>query len=326
MIVQPAPLGSSSRRRRALRTIGLLLPVVLLGVVVGVGLATPAPSPPPDRTATPTAVVADTTQDRSPAPEGIAVSAPVFPRDIAGLQVHGVRWTLEARSRGLARGVIAVAGYLGLVSSPRDCRGQLGAFGPFCARTGVLGERPWTAGPLTETELQPYHLHPQFPVGVSVPGQIPLATGAAGVPSPPVILIARFDDSRAERCVPEGRHCGQELVVERVAWVDGNVLAVAEAVDPGIDAQTLATTEVPAFRTMAYPLLSAYVLPALLERIDPVAATQAGATGPVWYLRGLVGLGEPDQIEWSVIDLEHSTLLADGSIDTSRFPAGGTTR
>src|SRR5690348_17247459 len=143
MIVQPASLDPRGRPRRALRMIALVVPVLLLGGVVAAGVL--GPSPAPTRAPASAPAIADATP--SPADESasppVGPSAPVFPSTIAGLDVHGVHWMLEARNRGLARGVVAVAGYLGLDEIPDSCRdSRLGIFGPFCRRVGVLAETP----------------------------------------------------------------------------------------------------------------------------------------------------------------------------------------
>src|SRR6187402_1870489 len=144
MIVQPASLGPRGRPRRVLRIVGLVVPVLLLGGVVVAGVLGPSPAPAPS--SAPVVAVAS--------PSGVTLASPVaepepgvavFPASIAGLQVHGVHWTLEARNRGIARGVVAVAGYLGLDSIPAACAddARLGVFGPFCERIAVLAEEPW---------------------------------------------------------------------------------------------------------------------------------------------------------------------------------------
>src|SRR5215218_10661558 len=120
MIVQPASLGPSGRRRRVLRIVGLVVPVVLLAGVVAAGVLGPSPAPVPS--AAPELAVA--TPSATPSASPVAEPEPgvaVFPSSVAGLEVHGVQYTLEARNRGIARGLVAVAGYLGLDSLPDGC-------------------------------------------------------------------------------------------------------------------------------------------------------------------------------------------------------------
>ena len=47
MIIEPTPTNPRSPLRRGLRVAGLVLPVVLLGAVIGAGLLGPRPEPPP---------------------------------------------------------------------------------------------------------------------------------------------------------------------------------------------------------------------------------------------------------------------------------------
>ena len=190
MIVQPASLGPSGKPRRVLRVVGLVVPVLLLGGVVAAGVLGPSPAPAPPSTAPVVAVAspAATPSLSSPQPASAAV---VFPSTIAGLDVHGVQYTLEARNRGIARGLVAVAGYLGLDCDPRhlrrratrDLRPVLRA--DRRARRGSLVRRHAQRSP----DAPGFHLHPQFPVGVRMPSQ---ATNVALSPStatPPVVVL-----------------------------------------------------------------------------------------------------------------------------------------
>lgn len=333
MIVQPSSLGPRSRPRRALRAAALVLPVVLFVAVVGVGLAGPAPRPDTAPSAAPgSPAPAVAVVDASPSPDAPpARMDPVFPAVIGGLQVHGVPWTLEARSRGLARGVIAIGGYLGENSIPAGCSGgRLGIFGPFCERTAILAEVPWEGGPRLETDLPPYHLHPQIPVGVRVPYQASLIAGPLDDPSPAVVVIARFDDPRATPCVPQGRHCGQELVIERVAWVEGRDFPAVPTIDPalgtaastGADRRDEAATARDAMTSDGYELLTAYMLPAMLSQFHPEAAEGLAPDHAVWYVRGLHRAGDPSLIDWLVMDPGTGRIVARGSIPTSRFAMG----
>src|SRR4051794_6251760 len=121
MIVQPASLGPRNGPRRVLRIVGLVVPVLVLGAVVAAGVL--GPSPAPTRVpASPPAVADASEPPAGESPSQPAMPAiPIFPATVAGLEVHGVHWTVEARNRGLARGVIAVAGFLGLDRIPDEC-------------------------------------------------------------------------------------------------------------------------------------------------------------------------------------------------------------
>ena len=224
MIVEPASLGPRSRPRRTLRAIALAVPVLLLVAVVGVGLmGRPSPRTCGSRSRPPRAVaVADPS---APGPDPVVGAGPMvqFPTRAAGLEVHGVRSTLEARDRGLVRGgVVAVAGYLALDEQPSDCvGGGLGIAVPFCERTGVLAEDPWSGvtddrsrGCRRSTSIRSSRM------ACASRTSPPAPAGSAAAASPSSCSRG-LTMPRAAQCIPGGRHCGQELVVERVAWIDG---------------------------------------------------------------------------------------------------------
>lgn len=330
MIVQPASLGPSGRPRRVLRIVGLVVPVVLLGGVVAAGALGPSPAPPPS--AAPVVAIASppAPPSTSPPPEpepGVAV----FPSSVAGLDVHGIHWTLEARNRGIARGVVAVAGYLGLDSIPDTCADdpRLGIFGPFCERFAVLAEEPWYGATHNAPDVAGFHLHPQFPVAVRMPSQATNVGLSPSTASPAVVILGRFSDPRASPCEPGGRHCGLELVVEQVAWVDGTEFQATPTVDPRITVQTatLASLRGEAANAEgflelgAYPLLTALVDPTTIAANEPAAATAAARlTEPVWFIRALHEQGEPSLIDWLIVARDGGLVLGAGSIDTSPFP------
>jgi hypothetical protein len=330
MIVQPASLGPRGRPRRVLRIVGLVVPVLLLGTVVAAGVL--GPSPAPDRVPASAPAVADASGPpggERPTPSAMP-TIPIFPSTIAGLEVHGVHWTVEARNRGLARGVIAVAGFLGLDRIPDECRdSRLGVFGPFCRRVGVLGETPWFGSRETSPDPAGFHLHPQFPVGVRIPSQASYVALSASTAAPPVILLARFSDARAEPCVPGGRHCGQELVVERVVWLDGVEYPTTPTIDPAADdaGATLVELRQDAARAGStlpgggYPLFTALMAPATVAAIEPAAGSVASPlAGPVWFLRGLHAQGDPTRIDWRIVARDGLRVLAQGTVDTTPFP------
>jgi hypothetical protein len=330
MIVQPASLGPSGRPRRVLRIVGLVVPVLLLGGVVAAGVLAPSPAPPPS--AAPDVAVASPSAppSASPSPEPEPAVA-IFPSTVAGLDVHGVHWTLEARNRGIARGVVAVAGYLGLDSIPDSCAddGRLGIFGPFCERIAVLAEHPWYGATHNAPDVAGFHLHPQFPVAVRMPSQATNVALSPSTSSPAVVVLGRFSDPRASPCEPGGRHCGLELVVEQVAWVDGTEYPTTPTVDPLVEgpAGTIASlrdeaTNVEGFlEPGAYPLLTALVDPATIAANEPAAAAAAAPlTEPVWLMRALHEHGDPSRVDWLIVARDGSEVLAAGAIDTTPFP------
>lgn len=343
MIVQPASLGPRSGPRRALRLAALIVPVVLLASVIAIGVLGPQPAPAPQRASdAPVAVadgspVASAPSDPSPSPEP---AGPVFPSELADLDVHGVRWTLEARNRGLARGVIAVAGYLGLDTIPAACRdATLGVFGAFCDRVGVLGEDPWFGATNSGPEPPGFHLHPQFPPGVRIPSQATFVAISASTQTPAVILLGRFNDDRAATCVPGGRHCGQEFIVERVAWVRGDEdpgYATVGRVDRAAFTGAELRRETDCIQTIlegeieTFPLLLALVRPGAVGELDPAMAPAAAGLPPdepVWAVRVLATRGDPRVIRWALVPWGALDAVEAGTIETVRppgtFGAGG---
>jgi hypothetical protein len=163
---------------------------------------------------------------------------------------------------------------------------------------------------------------------VRIPSQASFVAISPSTATPPVILLARFSDPRAEPCVPAGRHCGQELVVERVAWVDGVEYPTTPTIDPAVDpAASLAdlrrdaTTAVGALPAGAYPLFIALMDPATVAAIEPAAARDAARlSGAVWFVRGLQAEGEPSRIDWRIVRRDGIEVLAAGSVDTVPFP------
>ena len=241
--------------------------------------------------------------------------------------MHGVQYTLEARNRGIARGLVAVGGYLGLDALPDTCvDGRLGIFGPFCERIAVLGEDPWYGATNNGPDAPGFHLHPQFPVGVRMPSQ---ATNVAISPStatPPVVIIGRFNDSRARPCEPAGRHCGLELVVERVAWVDGTAYPTTPTLDPLVEVRDGSIASLRRGASLAegflasgaYPLLTALVDPSTIAAIEPRAASAAARlTEPAWLLRSLHERGDTSRVYWLIVAEDGSAVVASGSVDTT---------
>ena len=318
MIVEPVPLGPPSAPRRRLRALLLVVPLLLLGGVVAAGTLGPqaAPSPSPSGLA---AVAPSAAPSGPPPSAGSAMSdgtqaspPPDLPARIAGLDVLTVAEALEGRRAGRLSGVTAVAGYLGVRELPA-CGGT------FCARTGILAMSPFTAA--TGFADIGVHLHPQLPAGVVLPRAANLADvepHAGDSQAPLAIVVARFDDPRARECLPAGRHCGEELVVERVVWVDGDSYPANRAVEPAVPVTPPAIRVRTAGRaaerglgSSATPMMTVLVRPGTIAYIDSAIAPFLTDIGPdpVWYVRGLqLGPGEP-AIEWVIARADGSLLL-----------------
>ncbi len=322
MIVEPVPLGPPSAPRRRLRLIALIVPLALLAGVVAAGTLGPQPAPSPVPSAVAVAV-ASPTATGAPAPSAQAPAdlepgslPPAVPARIAGLDVLSVVDALAQREAGQLGGVTAIAGYLGV-------REQPACASTFCARTGILAAQPFSAS--TGFADIGTHLHPQLPAGVVLPPAANLADvdpEPDGPEAPAAIIVARFDDPRARACLPAGRHCGEELVVERVVWVDGQSYPSLLAVDPGVTGAPSATGLRTAGRaaeralgTGATPMLTALLRPGAITYIDPVMAPIVAGLDQdaVWYVRGLHLEPGANAIAWVIAERD-GTFLLHGSV------------
>ena len=214
------------------------------------------------------------------------------------------------------------------ISIPDACGvdSRLGIFGAFCERIGVLGEDPWDGAAPNAPDAPGFHLHPQFPVGVRLPSQATYVALSPSTATPPVVIIGRFNDARARPCEPAGRHCGLELVVEQVAWVDGSIYPATPTLDPLVELPEGSMGALRRDATMAegflasgaYPLLTALVDPTRIAAIEPRAASAAARLAePAWLLRSLGQRGDTPRIDWLIVSRDGGTLIANGSVDTT---------
>ena len=298
-----------------------MVPLALLAGVVAFGILGPrAGSSRPTRTLSPAPSAAQ--PDVTPAPASTPDVAgvrrtPAYPSRVLGLPVRSVSEILAARAAGEADGLVAISGHLGLRDLPETCRdARLGPYGAFCARVGILAQAPWAAD--TGFAQLGAHLHPQFPVGVRVPFRV-AEVARSGWAASAAVVIARFDDPRARRCVPVGRHCGEELVVERVAWVEGEDYPRTVTVDPAVTPDPGTTRSLaPAAKNAAshlpegsMPLLTALVRPGTITWMDPamVSVVSGLDVGAVWYVRAIDDARTPSAIDWVLADPSGAMLL-----------------
>lgn len=351
MLVEPVPTGPRSPARRALQLVGLAVPVVLLAGVVTAGALGPQPEPlPGDDLASPRDVAiasppAAATPDAA-APDAESPAVVEFPSRLAGLVVRSVADTLAAHRVDPRTGVVAVAGHLTIRDLPAECADRyLGPFGTFCERRTVLADAPTrpypasTGGGSGFAALGP-HLHPTVPVGVRLPPDVVVAPGRDGSPVA-VVVLGRFTAPGPGPCIGGSRSCDEAFTMERVAWVDGEAYLRTTTIDPALEVDW-ADEDWRARRGAARaalgfdqtPLLTAYVAPESLARIDPAAADAvrdaaggAPAGTAVWYVRGLEGSGGPTggetgRVVWAVVDETGRTVLASGAEEASARAAG----
>jgi hypothetical protein len=338
MIVEPVPTNPRSPVRRGVRLAGVTLPLVLLVGVVAVGSLGPKAAPP--RTAEAATTPDPAAPGRSVAP-GAATEALVvdFPDQLGGLEVLGVSAAIEARRSSGLTGFVAVAGYLTIQDLPAECVDRyLGPYGAFCERRGVLADvpnRPFSSSYGSGSGFGGVgaHLHPTVPVGVRLPYEVVDASTDGSAAPVAVALLGRFVDEDPP-CATVGRHCGEAFVVERVAWVDGEHRRRTMIIDPALEVdwtdpswRERRADARAALGSDPTSLLTAYLRPATLERIDPAAAVavlaRAGEAPPVvWYVRALEldahaarypAGGAAPRVVWAVVDDASGTVIARGA-------------
>lgn len=340
MIVEPVPTDPRSRRRRVAARLGLLLPAALLAGVVGVGLAgpsvrvRPAAMPSASTPADGTAVAASPSPGGDPATAAhpVAEGDTGFPSNVDDVPVRTVVHALAARVAG-SGGVIAVAGFLGVMAAPAACGDDsLGTLGPLCERSAILAEWPWSpTGSDSFAGIGP-HIHVRVPVGVRLPDAVARSLPGAGGAPPPVVAIGRFDALPPSGCSAAGVPCDEGFSLDGIAWAGGAAFPLRPVIDAGIDGnpsewmlhnQPLAETRV--LDPAATVLVAALLRPHTLAAIDPAAAVAAEAGGAprglVWYVRGVetasnptaypLGQGAP-RLVWAVVDDVSGVVVARG--------------
>ena len=327
MIIEPTPTSPRSPLRRALRVAGLVLPVLLLGAVIGAGVLGPRPELPspgssqvaaaPDATSLPSAAA-------TPGPVTVAIADdPLPPGTFGGLSVRTVVEALAGRVRVPPGAVVAVSGFLRMERPAAGaCAAEPGGdMGPWCERRAILAEWWWTSMS-TLTGPVPPHLHLAVLAGVRLPQAALAAEQEVGGGGAQVVVIGRFGTPPAG-CPGEPSDCGDVFLVERFAWADGARVALTPLIaDPLQTGTKRANPFVAVIRTGELPLAAVLTWPDGIARLDQAAAAIATAgppSEPVWYVRVLedaVAPGGDRLVRWM--------LLADRDfrvIGSGRMPA-----
>lgn len=265
-----------------------------------------------------------------------------FPAEVDGLPVVGVNAARRlAGDPSLAGRSIAIRGWLTVPQIRETCSGPapagpgldgtgspapaqvpvedpVGAAAAFCLREAVLREAPGTDWGVA-------HFHAQLLPGTGL-GRIRGVFAAAGGDPVPVVLVAHFGDARGESCIDAGRHCGEELVVDRIAWALGahwRPPTAIRATGTGTEALR-SVSEVLEIAENAYGSLRvvsvAGVPTAELDLVEPGAADLVAATGAAsldglaWLVRAIVEArpGDPPGAArtWLLVDDRTATVVA----------------
>jgi hypothetical protein len=334
MIVEPVPTTPRGPLRRLAGVLGVALPVLLLVAVIAGGALgrdesgqdATAVSPEPPAGHTPEPVPPTASPSLTP-PARVAESFR-FPLVMHGLPVRGTAQTLARHAQDPLDGLVAVSGYLSIRSLPPECTDRiLGPHGALCHRDSLLSDAPvspFMSGGVDWARIGS-HLHPQFPVGIRLP-HTAARTVATATGSPlAVVVLGRFGDDRALPCLPAATHCGEEFVVERVAWIDGEDWFRTTVLDPLLDLDVNddgwreRRLTARAHLDATAILTTAYLLPETLQRIDARAAEALapGASAPIWYVLGMDldedATGERvGRTRWILVDDATGAVIASG--------------
>jgi hypothetical protein len=306
MIIEPTPTHPRSPLRRGLRAAGLVLPVVLLGAVIGAGVLGPQPEPPTPPASPMAALPTPRAPNPTATPEpAIAINAddPVPPEEFRDLPVADIGRVLETRAGSPPGTVVAISGFLRVYGSTDErCADEpTGSLGPWCERPGILAAWPWrsTSSPISRSPSHfhlPPHLHLSIPAGVRLPQAVLDSGQEPAVDVPHVLVVGRFASAAAD-CSGATWDCGEQFVVERFAWVDGVRVGptplIADALQAGARhaspfGMVLGAGDLPLAAVLSWP--------DDIARLDPDAAAlaEAGRPGePVWYVRVLEGSAAP---------------------------------
>ena len=228
--------------------------------------------------------------DQVPWVDGAAYDA-VFPSDVDGIPVWSVEETLGRRDAGELRGIgVAVGGWYSADPVSISC---------------PMVPKPWN---LLDRTCSTSRLIADIPQ-LANRGTAILGTGLRPVLAPlwatrlpaeedlqPVVLVGHFGDPLALSChLDDLRACAGTLVIDRVAWIDGEPLG-PRVPPPGFvlpqpavtqqlfDVARLVREELPADGTVQ----SMTVLEAQdLASLDPTAIIDLDARAVIWYVRAV---------------------------------------
>jgi hypothetical protein len=335
MDVRAAPVQPVGSGTRSPTGVSALVPVLALVLVVGAARA--GAEPPGGSQGGPLASSpGGLPGDGAPAYAG----RHAFPSLALGLPVMTGQELQAARASGqVGRQLVAVSGLLHndplalacpairITFSRTFCRRLVALFpdvgyGPAAVAAAGDGTAAGTAPAAAITQptagagpTPPPALMAQVLPGAAVPviltSESDLAPWLSG--AIPVVAVGHYDDSRAPGCGIGRDWCGDDFVVERLAWLDGAWVAAVLARDPAISGLDTPDNG-PRAREIAQRAASrgeqilslAIVGSRLLAIVDLMAAAVAGpdGAGTLWYVRSITRLrtGAEAEVAWAVID------------------------
>lgn len=312
----------------------VLAPVMALVLVVGAAWAGSA------RPATIAVVDAADQGGGVASPGGTSATRLVdVPATALGLPVRTAADVAAARAAGRIRGeLVAVAATLRSDPLPLHCgaiRQTLSR--DFCLRLVALfplvaasasaaparsGGSPAPAQPFDEPSVDaivaPGVALP--PIVVFVSDLAPWLTGNV-----PVVFIGHYEDERAPVCPGSRGWCREQLVLERLVWMDGRDVAPGIAWDPALEAAVAPVDGAAAAAARAWlqdrraEVLSTSVVAATgLKGVVDQPLRDGGrlaADAAWWYVRAMrpASLDGPAAVTWVVVDARTGSLLAAGA-------------
>ena len=281
------------------------LALIACAVVLG-ACTSPVPTNSPDASPSPTS----TDQPTAPATPTVGPTTDTgLPTSILGLPVHTVAGMHQLAADGKLDGrFAAVAGYWRRSFLPCPYVAHLAILDGFCSGAQFaddLADVSESGGDINSTGLP-----------LAVPETVARDNLNSGDPVA-VVLIIHGADGRAAQCKKVMRaECEHRLVIDRVAWINGQEVSTLLPDTSEIEGQDLHTT---ADEAVAAGLQSGET-PVLLK---PMHATQLNdvdprfvgtATGIVWYLRVISGVPDREGISPGrdlLVDDATGTVLAD---------------
>ena len=275
-----------------------LLLLALCAVTAACGGARPAP------TGSAASAVASSGPVGGSAPAASRATDPVFPADVGGLPVISVSDAVRLIAAGKLDGrAVAVAGYHNQMALPCPYPGRyIGPLESWCRLVAFTDTRAGAqlctspgAGDMSCSQTSGANLAPWFMTETSGDPGSWLGGGATGSPAT-LVLIGHAGDARQWQCTAATQaECASAFVVDRVAWADGQDVAVAAPQTGNSQTGREITPRMTLAEVSAALGLGSDLLTGAAFRKGDVATVDPrwnlAGDGIVWLLRSL---GQPD--------------------------------